>query len=104
MKRAMVWSIALTTLLASGQAQAQQINQRAARGLLLAKAVCAGCHAVEKYSLPRAIPPLRASKTSQIHRASRLGQYLRHCKQRPIVRCQILRGHETQSTTWLLIF
>jgi cytochrome c len=56
MKRAMVWSIALTTLLASGQAQAQQINQRAARGLLLAKAVCAGCHAVEKYSPPSRDP------------------------------------------------
>ncbi len=56
MKRAMVWSIALTTSLASGQAQAQQINQRAARGLLLAKTVCAGCHAVEKYSPPSRDP------------------------------------------------
>ncbi len=55
MKRAMVWSIALTTLMASGHAQAQQINQRA-RGLLLAKAVCAGCHAVEKYSPPSRDP------------------------------------------------
>jgi hypothetical protein len=40
--------------------------------------------------LARAMRPLRASKTSQIHPASRLGQYLRRCKQRPIVGCQIL--------------
>jgi mono/diheme cytochrome c family protein len=43
-------SAALATLLAIGQAQAQPINQRAARDLLLAKALCAACHAVEKYS------------------------------------------------------
>ena len=49
MKRAMVWSIALTTLLASGQAQAQQ---REVGGLSVAKAVCARCHAVEKNSPP----------------------------------------------------
>jgi mono/diheme cytochrome c family protein len=56
MKRAMVWSIALTALLASGQAQAQQINQRAAPGLLLARGVCAGCHAIGKYSPPSPDP------------------------------------------------
>jgi mono/diheme cytochrome c family protein len=52
MKRVMVLSIGLTTLLASGQVQAQQINKRAAQGLYVAKAVCAGCHAVEKTSPP----------------------------------------------------
>ena len=49
MKRAMVWSIALTTLLASRQAQAQQ---REVGGLSVAKAVCSRCHAVEKNSPP----------------------------------------------------
>jgi mono/diheme cytochrome c family protein len=49
MKRAMVWSIALTTLLASSQAQPQQ---REVGGLSVAKAVCARCHAVEKNSPP----------------------------------------------------
>ena len=44
MKRAMVWSIAVMTLLASGQAQAQQ---REVGGLSVAKAVCSRCHAVE---------------------------------------------------------
>lgn len=42
------WSIAFTILLAGGQAQAQQINQAAERGLYVAKQVCAGCHAVER--------------------------------------------------------
>jgi mono/diheme cytochrome c family protein len=49
MKPAMVWSIAVTTLLASGQAQAQQ---REVGGLSVAKAVCSRCHAVEKNSPP----------------------------------------------------
>ena len=49
MKRAMVWSIAVMTLPASGQAQAQQ---REVGGLSVAKAVCARCHAVEKNSPP----------------------------------------------------
>jgi mono/diheme cytochrome c family protein len=49
MKRAMVWSIAVTTLLASGQVQAQQ---REVGGLTVARAVCAKCHAVEKNSPP----------------------------------------------------
>jgi cytochrome c553 len=49
MKRAMVWSIAVMMLLASGQAQAQQ---REVGGLSVAKAVCARCHAVEKNSPP----------------------------------------------------
>jgi fatty acid-binding protein DegV len=39
--------------------------------------------------LQRLLTEQEASKTSQI-RASRLGEYLRRCKQRPIVRCQIL--------------
>jgi mono/diheme cytochrome c family protein len=49
MKRQMVWWIAVTTLLASGQAQAQQ---REVGGLSVAKAVCSRCHAVEKNSPP----------------------------------------------------
>ena len=50
MERAMVWSIAImVSLLASSQAQAQQINQ-AKRGHSLAKLICAQCHAVEKRS------------------------------------------------------
>jgi mono/diheme cytochrome c family protein len=49
MKRTMVWSIVLTMLLASGQAQAQE---REVGGLSVAKAVCARCHAVEKNSPP----------------------------------------------------
>jgi mono/diheme cytochrome c family protein len=49
MKRQMVWSIAVMTLLASGQAQAQQ---REVGGLSVAKAVCSRCHAVEKNSPP----------------------------------------------------
>jgi mono/diheme cytochrome c family protein len=49
MKRQMVWSMAVTTLLASGQAQAQQ---REVGGLSVAKAVCSRCHAVEKNSPP----------------------------------------------------
>jgi cytochrome c553 len=40
---------AQTTLLASGQAQAQE---REVGGLSVARAVCARCHAVEKNSLP----------------------------------------------------
>jgi mono/diheme cytochrome c family protein len=47
MKRQMVWSMAVTTLLASAQAQAQQ---REVGGLSVAKAVCSRCHAVEKNS------------------------------------------------------
>ncbi len=47
MKRPMFWSMAVTTLLASGQAQAQQ---REVGGLSVAKAVCSRCHAVEKNS------------------------------------------------------
>ena len=46
MKRQMVWSI-VTTLLASGQAQAQE---REVGALSVAKAVCSRCHAVEKNS------------------------------------------------------
>jgi mono/diheme cytochrome c family protein len=49
MKRAM-WLIALMVLLLGGQAQAQQINQAAERGLYVAKNVCAECHAVERSS------------------------------------------------------
>jgi mono/diheme cytochrome c family protein len=50
MERAMVWSIAfMASLLASSQAQAQQID-RAKRGLFVARQVCAQCHAVEKRS------------------------------------------------------
>jgi mono/diheme cytochrome c family protein len=53
MKRQMVWSIAVTMLLASGQAQAQQ---REVGGLSVAKAVCSRCHAVEKNSPPSRDP------------------------------------------------
>ena len=49
MKRAMVWPIAVTTLLASGQAQAQE---REVGALSVARAVCRRCHAVEKNSHP----------------------------------------------------
>ena len=49
MKRAMVWPIAVTTLLASGQAQAQEPEVGA---LSVARAVCSRCHAVEKNSPP----------------------------------------------------
>lgn len=50
MERATVWSIAImVSLLASSQAQAQQIHQ-AKRGLFMAKLVCAQCHSVEKRS------------------------------------------------------
>jgi cytochrome c2 len=50
MERAMVWSIAfMALLLASSQAQAQQINH-AKRGLSVAKMFCAHCHSVEKRS------------------------------------------------------
>ena len=47
MKSVIVWSIAVMLLLASSQAQAQQINQR---GHYVAKLVCSHCHAVEKRS------------------------------------------------------
>jgi mono/diheme cytochrome c family protein len=41
------WIIFMAWLLASGQVQAQQIDQ-AKRGLSLAKFACARCHSVEK--------------------------------------------------------
>ncbi len=50
MKGAMVWSIALMALLAISQTP--QAQQREVGGLSVAKAVCAGCHAVEKNSPP----------------------------------------------------
>ncbi len=53
MKPAMVWSIAVTMLLPSGQAQAQQ---REVGGLSVAKAVCSRCHSVEKNSPPSRDP------------------------------------------------